>query len=91
MPTFVIERIVAGIGAASAADLQALSRTSCDVLSSMGPDLQWIQSHVTGDKVYCIYNATSEQQVREHARLSGLPVDSVSRVVATIDPSTAQA
>lgn len=91
MPTFVIERTIAGIGAASAADLQAIARTSCDVLSSMGPEVQWVQSYVTGDKVYCIYNATNEQQVREHARLGGFPVDSVAQVVTTLDPATATA
>ncbi|PJI98801.1 uncharacterized protein DUF4242 [Acidovorax sp. 69] len=91
MPTFVIERTIAGIGAASAADLQAISRTSCDVLRSMGPDVHWVQSYVTGDKVYCVYNAASEQLVREHARLGGFPIDSVARVVTTIDPTTAEA
>lgn len=91
MPTFVIERTIAGIGAASAADLQAISRTSCDVLDGMGHDIQWIQSYVTGDKVYCVYNATDEQQVREHARLGSFPIDSVAQVVTTIDPSTAKA
>lgn len=88
--SLLIELTIAGIEAASAADLQAISRTSCDVLSSMGPEVQWVQSYVTGDKVYCVYNATSEQRVREHTRLGGFPIDSVARVVTTIDPTTAE-
>lgn len=91
MPTFVIERTIAGIGAASAADLQAISQKSCDVLRAMGEDVQWLQSFVTGNKVYCVYNAATEELVREHARQGGFPVDSVAQVAATISPETAHA
>jgi hypothetical protein len=71
-------------------ELQAVSRKSCDVLNEMGPHVQWVQSYVTGDKIYCIYNAESEAQVREHARRGGFPANSISRVMATIDPTTAE-
>ncbi len=91
MPKFVIERAIADIGAASAADLQAISQKSCGVLRELGPEVQWVHSYVTGNKVYCIYNAASEDLVREHARRGGFPADSVARVVSTIDPTTAEA
>ena len=90
MPKFVIERAMAGVGAASAADLQAVSQKSCGVLQELGPDIQWVHSYVTGDKIYCVYNAASEALVREHARRGGFPADSVARVVTTIDPTTAE-
>jgi hypothetical protein len=91
MPKFVIERSIPQIGGASAADMQAISQKSCGVLRELGPDVQWVHSYVTGDKIYCIYNATSEGLVREHARRGGFPADSVARVVGTIDPTTAEA
>ena len=91
MPQYLIERTIPSIGAASAADLQAISQKSCSVLREMGPAVQWVHSHVTGDKVYCVYNAANEQLVRDHARLGGFPVDSVAQIVATIDPTTADA
>ena len=91
MPKFVIERAIAGVGAASAADLQAVSQKSCSVLQELGPEIQWVHSYVTGDKIYCVYNAASEALVREHARRGGFPADSVARVVTTIDPTTAEA
>ena len=90
MPKFVIERAIAGVGAASAADLQAVSQKSCSVLQELGPEIQWVHSYVTGDKIYCVYNAASEALVREHARRGGCPADSVARVVTTIDPTTAE-
>jgi hypothetical protein len=90
MPKFLIERSIPNIGAASAGDLQAISEKSCGVLRTMGSDVQWVHSYVTGDKVYCLYNAPSEDLVREHARLGGFPADSVARVVTTIDPTTAE-
>jgi len=71
--------------------LQAVSQKSCDVLQEMGPQVQWVQSYVTGDKIYCIYNAESEAQIREHARRGGFPANSISRVTAVIDPTTAEA
>lgn len=91
MPKFVIERVIPNIGAATAAELQAISQKSCSVLRELGPDVQWVESFVTDDKVYCVYNAVDEQLVREHARRGGFPADSVSRVVTTIDPTTAEA
>jgi len=91
MPKFVIERSIPNIGATSTADLRATSQKSCGVLQELGPDVQWVQSYVTGDKIYCVYNATNEQLVHEHARRGGFPADSVARVVATIDPVTAEA
>lgn len=91
MPKFVIERAIPTIGAASAADLQAISQKSCGVLAELGPDLQWVHSYVTGDKIYCVYNAANEELIREHARRGGFPADSVARVRATIDPTTAEA
>lgn len=91
MPKFVIERSIPQIGAASAADMQAISQKSCGVLKELGPDVQWVHSYVTNDKIYCVYNAANEDLVREHARRGGFPADSVARVVTTIDPTTAEA
>lgn len=91
MPKFVIERSIPNVGGVSAAELQAISQKSCGVLQDMGPDVQWVHSYVTGDKIYCVYNAVNEQLVREHARRGGFPADSVARVVTTIDPTTAEA
>jgi hypothetical protein len=90
MPKFVIERAIGGIGAAKAAELKAISQKSCSVLQELGPDVQWVQSYVTADKVYCIYHAANEELVREHARRGGFPADSVARVTAVIDPTTAE-
>ncbi|MBT9505171.1 DUF4242 domain-containing protein [Rhodoferax sp.] len=89
MPKYLIERTIPSIGAVSAGDLQAISQKSCDVLRDLGPEVQWVHSYVTGDKIYCVYNAASEQLIRDHARLGGFPIDSVARVVTTIDPTTA--
>jgi hypothetical protein len=91
MPKFVIERAIPNIGATSAGGLQSISQKSCSVLSELGPQVQWVHSYVTGDKIYCVYNAASEALVREHARRGGFPADSVARVMATIDPTTAEA
>lgn len=91
MPKFVIERAIPNIGATSAAELQAIAQKSCGVLQELGPDVQWVHSYVTGDKIYCIYNAANEELVREHARRGGFPADSVAQVVTTIDPTTAEA
>jgi len=91
MPKFVIERSIPGIGAVSHAELQAISQKSCGVLREMCPDVQWVHSYVTGDKIYCVYNAANEGLVREHARCGGFPADSVARVVTMIDPTTAEA
>lgn len=91
MHKFVIERAIPKIGAASTAELQAISQKSCGVLHDLGPDVQWVHSYVTGDKIYCVYNAANEDLVREHARRGGFPADSVARVVTIIDPTTAEA
>ena len=91
MPKYVIERAIPGIGASKAAELQAISQKSCGVLQALGPDVQWVHSYVTDDKIYCIYNAASEEVVREHARRGGFPANSVARVATIIDPTTAEA
>jgi hypothetical protein len=88
MPKFVIERNLPGAGQLSSQDLRAISQKSCGVLRHMGPQIQWVHSYVTADKIYCVYNAPDEESVREHARQGGFPADSVARVVAVIDPTT---
>lgn len=90
MPKFVIEREIPGVGSKSAEDLKAISQTSCSVLQGMGPQIQWLQSYVTGDKIYCIYIAPNEEMVREHARLGGFPANRISEVATIIDPTTAE-
>jgi len=90
MPKFVIEREIPGAGKLSSQELQAISRHSCGVLAQMGPQIQWLQSFVTGDKVYCVYLAPNEELVREHARRGGFPANRVSQVSAVIDPATAE-
>jgi uncharacterized protein DUF4242 len=91
MPKFVIEREVEGAGKMSAAELRALSHKSCDVLRELGPSVQWVQSYVTGDKIYCVYIAPSAELVREHARRGGFPANRVSEVRAIIDPTSEEA
>ncbi len=88
MPKFVIEREIPGAGKLSPAELHAISQKSCGVLTDMGTRIQWVQSFVTDDKVYCIYIAPDEATVREHARQGGFPANKVSRVAAVIDPTT---
>jgi hypothetical protein len=90
VPKFVIERAIQGIGASKATELQAISQKSCSVLQELGPDIQWIQSYVTSDKIYCVYSADKEELIREHAKRGGFPADSIARVMATIDPNTAE-
>jgi hypothetical protein len=90
MPQFVIERDIPGIGSASAADLKEASRTSCDVLREQGPEIQWVQSYVTDDRMYCIYRAPNAEMIREHAEKGGFPANSVNQVRAVIDPTTAE-
>ena len=90
MPKFVIEREVPGAGKLSAQELQALSQKSCGVLRGMGPQIQWVQSYVTDDKIYCVYVAPDEDAVREHARQGGFPANRVSRVTSIIDPTSAE-
>lgn len=90
MPKYVIERDIPGAGQLSAAELKAISQKSCGVLSGMGPQIQWLQSYVTGDRVYCVYIAANEEMVREHARQGGFPANRVSEVMTVIDPVTAE-
>lgn len=90
MPKFVIEREIPGAGKLSPAELQAISETSCGVLQKMGPAIQWVESFVTDDKIYCVYVAPDEATVREHAKQGGFPANRVSRVRSMIDPTTAE-
>jgi hypothetical protein len=90
MPKFVIERDIAGAGKLPRQELQAISQKSCAVLNDMGPQIQWVQSYVTDDKIYCIYNAPDEAAVRAHAEKGGFPANSVARVRSVIDPITAE-
>lgn len=90
MPKYVIEREIPGAGRLTAQELQAISQKSCSVLGALGPRIQWLQSYVTDDKVYCVYIAPSEELVREHARQGGFPANRVSEVVTIIDPTTAE-
>jgi Protein of unknown function (DUF4242) len=90
MPKYVIERDIPGAGKLSATELQGISQKSCSVLQGMGPQIQWVQSFVTDDKVYCVYVAPNEEAVREHARKGGFPANRISRVRTTIDPTTAE-
>jgi len=90
MPKYVIEREIPGAGNLTADQLQNISQTSCGVLNEMGTEIQWINSFVTENKIYCIYIAPNEKMVREHAQKGGFPVNSVSEVFAIIDPTTAE-
>jgi hypothetical protein len=90
MPKFVIEREIPGAGRLSPQDLHAISQKSCGVLGAMGPKIQWLESFVTDDKIYCVYVAPDEATVREHARQGGFPANRVSQVRAMIDPTTAE-
>lgn len=90
MPKFVIERNIPGAGSLTAEQLKGISQTSCGVLKTLGPQIQWVQSYVTDDKIYCIYIAPDEETVREHARLGKFPANSVEIVRAVIDPTTAE-
>jgi hypothetical protein len=91
MPKYVIEREVPGAGKLSPEQLKAISNTSCGVLRKLGSEIQWIHSYVTADKIYCIYIASNEELVREHARQGGFPANSVAEVKTIIDPTTAEA
>ena len=90
MPKYVIERELPGAGSLSKDQLHAISKTSCDVLGKLGPQIQWIESYVTDDKIYCIYRAANEELVREHAKQGGFPANKVSEVTTIIDPTTAE-
>lgn len=90
MPKFVIEREIAGAGKLPRQELQAISQKSCSVLQGMGSKIQWVQSYVTDDKVYCVYVAPDEETVRLHAQKGGFPANKVARVRSVIDPTTAE-
>jgi hypothetical protein len=90
MPQYVIEREIPGAGKLSAQELQAISQKSCSVLKQMGAQIQWIQSYVTDDKIYCVYIAPNEEMVREHAERGGFPVNRISEVRSVMDPTTAE-
>jgi hypothetical protein len=90
MPKFLIEREIPGAGDLKPEELQAISQKSCGVLQEMGPQIQWVESYVTGDKVYCVYIAPDEAAVREHARRGGFPANRVSEIRRMIDPTTAE-
>ena len=90
MPKYVIEREISGAGKLSPQDLQAVSQKSCNVLQNLGPQIQWVQSYVTGDKIYCIYIAPSEDMIRTHAQQGGFPANRISEIKTTIDPTTAE-
>jgi hypothetical protein len=90
MPKFVIEREIVGAGKLPRQELQAISQKSCSVLNGMGPQIQWVQSYVTDDKIYCVYLAPDEETVRAHAHKGGFPANSVARVRSVIDPVAAE-
>ena len=90
MPKYLIEREIPGAGKLSADELQAVSQKSCNVLQRLGPQIQWVQSYVTDDKIYCVYIAPDEKAVREHAKRGGFPANRVSEVRTMIDPTTAE-
>jgi hypothetical protein len=90
MPKYVIERELLGAGKIPPADLQAISQKSCGVLQGLGPQIQWVQSYVTDDKIYCIYIAPNKEMVLEHAKQGGFPANSVAEVITMIDPTTAE-
>ncbi len=90
MPKYVIEREIPGAGSLSSEELHDISQKSCGVLNSLGPHIQWVQSYVTGDKIYCVYIAPNEAMVREHAEQGGFPANSIAEVSSVIDPTTAE-
>jgi uncharacterized protein DUF4242 len=90
MPKFVIERHLPGAGGLSAEQLQAIAQKSCGVLREMGPQIQWVQSYVTDDKIYCIYVAPDEDAIRKHAQQGGFPANRISRIRSVIDPTTSE-
>jgi hypothetical protein len=90
MPKFVIERELAGAGKLSPQELQAIAQKSCGALRSMGPDIQWVHSYVTDDKIYCIYVAPNQAAIRQHAQQGGFPANRISPIRTVIDPTTAE-
>ena len=90
MPKYVIERELPGAGSLDAATLQGVSQTSCNVLRELGPQIQWVQSYVTDDKIYCVYIAPNKEMIMEHATRGGFPANSISEVRTMIDPTSAE-
>lgn len=90
MKTYLIERQIPGAGALTAADLKGISKKSCSVLTEMGPDIQWVQSYVVADKIYCVYKAKNEDLLREHAKKGGFPINNIMEIANTISPKTAE-
>jgi cell division inhibitor SulA len=90
MPKFLIEREIPGAGSLTPQQLQGISEKSCSVLRNLGPQVQWVESYVTGDKIYCVYIAPNEEMIREHARQGGFPANRVSEIRRMIDPTTAE-
>jgi hypothetical protein len=90
MPKYIIEREIPGAGKLSAQELQAVSQKSCGVLRGMGPQIQWVESFVTDDKIYCVYIAPNEEMIREHANQGGFPANRISAIKTKIDPTTAE-
>jgi hypothetical protein len=90
MPKYIIEREIPGAGRLTSEELQALARKSCAVIRQLGPEIQWVQSYVTEDKVYCVYLAPHEEMIFEHAKLGGFPANRVSQVKRMLDPTTAE-
>ena len=88
MPKYIIERNIPGASKLSQQELHAISQKSCGVLTKMGPQIQWVQSYVAGDKIYCVYIAPNEKMVREHAQQGGFPANVVSQIESIIDPTT---
>jgi hypothetical protein len=91
MPKYIIERNIPNAGHLSARELQSISQKSCAILTEMGPQIQWLESYVTDDKIYCIYIAPNEATVKEHAEKGGFPANSISQIRTSIDPTTAEA
>jgi len=90
MPKFVIERELPGAGRLSSSDLQSISQKSCEVLRALGPEIQWVESYIVDEKIYCVYNAPDEKLIREHAKQGGFPANKVSQVRAIIDPTSSE-
>ena len=90
MPKYVIEREIPGAGSMTGQELQGVAQKSCTVLQNLGPQIQWVESYVTADKIYCIYIAPSEDMIRAHAHQGGFPANRISEIKTTIDPTTAE-
>ncbi len=90
MKTYLIERDIPGAGALNAADLKGISQKSCGVLKEMGPQIEWVHSYVTGNKIYCVYKAANEELIRQHGKSGGFPVNKITEINTTISPATAE-